>query len=619
MYTRISLRGAASAFGLSLLLTFAGASMTGCGGREEPAPEPETAVEETVATVQETAEEAVETVTEAAAEAAAALLPGDVPATAAVLQLMPAEASAAIALPAPNVLVNEIIPVLERVFPDADIQREVDDMIADLAREANVDDAATLAEIAAARGLDFDQPIALFIDLAAALGDPAAASSEEDADGAPAYDEEALFEEDWDDAEGFALEEMPDVALVLHVSDAAAAEAFVKELAKNLGGLDAPESTETGGVTIQQFGDDLAYYVSGGKIALSNSATLLRGVAAREAAPAAIRYGTPDAPAEHANEIVALLQGSRVMPLLTGFAEASGALDAGTAALLGQQLGDTLSAWVSEDDDPIIVTLAVDDTRVQLNARVDTTTHPNVLTASGEAAPLRLSTSMPEGTLGFLNLRLTPEFKDRLKNVMDNLPDDVAANAQTAQGIAMGGQFLGMLGDEIALGLTPVPEDFPAILLMIGLEQVDVTRGLIAMFAQPQKLETHREVEISTITLAPIPLYLAYPAGTAVASNSLEMLKDVMDNLLEGTPTGLYGGLNPPMDPKLPRYNALYIDSALLTDVILPLSMLVGGLPGDAGPVLDEVTKVVKSLRSTQEIQGDWLVARLALALQPAG
>jgi hypothetical protein len=288
------------------------------------------------------------------------------------------------------------------------------------------------------------------------------------------------------------------------------------------------------------------------------------------------------------------------------------------AALIESQLKKMEAAWSTAEgnDDPLIINVSVNDKRLLMASRVDLKTHPKMVEVTGTPAALKYGPVMPEDTLLLFNLRMTPEFKTQLQTTLSSLPSEMQQNAGVMQGIAMGGQILAMLGDELALGMAPVENDFPALLIMLGLANVEQTKGLLGMFAQPTSLETYNDVEIFSVEGVPVPVYLTYPGDLAFASNNLEVMKATIDRLQSGEPTALFSSLEPALSPETQRFSAIYLDTRLVTDVIVPLASLGGGIPADAQPYVSGLGGAVKAIQSTQEVENDWMISRLLVTFQ---
>ncbi|MBI2432988.1 MAG: hypothetical protein HYV26_08965, partial [Candidatus Hydrogenedentes bacterium] len=130
---------------------------------------------------------------------------------------------------------------------------------------------------------------------------------------------------------------------------------------------------------------------------------------------------------------------------------------------------------------------------------------------------------------------------------------------------------------------------------------------------------TYNEVPILSLMVpTPVPVYLAMPDKLLIASNSLEGLQSIIDLQKQGGTSGLFAKLEPPLDAAAPRYSALLLNSRLVSEVLLPLSALTGGL-GGADTTAQGVANNVKEVRMISGMDADWMVSKLEVFLNKPG
>jgi len=486
---------------MAVISAMSGWMLTGCGGEEPAAP----VQPAPTAAAPEAKEAPAPAVTPPPAAPKAA--PGDIrPVTLDLLKMTPAQAQLALALPPLNGIVAKALPLAKRVAPEGvDIDKEWAAIVADLATDAGVEGAATLGAVAAAKGINLDAPMALFADFTesvnsitaameaikaaspaaetpAAAAAPAAgagAEAEGGANAAPAAPEAASDAKKTIAALDIEDVEMPSLAMLLGVADQAKAEATIQELiglSPDLSGK-AGAPVAVNAISIKVY-DKYGYFFSGDILAVG-SLDILKAVAERVSNPVEVRYGAVDCPADAPDEVAMLMYGSRFLPLLKQVLPAISIepefkpfLDAQAAMLEGMLSGSA--------DDPIVSTFVLAEDKLEVKSMMDTATHPGILPMTGQAAPLRYAQMLPEGTVALISLRLTPEYKKLItERYLTGLPAGIAQDPGTASAVAMAGQVINMLGDEVTLGVAGATEELPTAFLLVGLSNPEPTKGLI--------------------------------------------------------------------------------------------------------------------------------------------
>ncbi len=655
------LTGAASVARVMALFLVAALLLNGCGCQREPEPAP------TVPSVEVAPKE----------EPVAGPSVGAVrPVTFEVLQLMPESAAVAMAIPSLTNVYDKGLAFAKRLVPDeVDLDAQVAEAVAELAGEMEVEGAESFADIVRAKGFDPGRPLALFIDVAPiaagvkkvakaleeppdegeesapAEAEPEGSEAEETApegseskestgaesSGASDTAEAEAQANPFDALRGKPLGELafslqPAMACVVPCTDPALAEATLKEALNACPILttDEVEDVEASGMTIHNYGSEVfSYFLSGDLLVAGNRLALVKEVAARFEEPAKIRYGTVECPAAAPDEIVELVRMDKVMSALENILPVFASLNPQMATMMTMQaksIEDAVAAY-GDSDDPSVVTMEWTEEKLEILGRTDFSTHPSLLTLSGEAAPLRLARLLPENTLVLIGVRLTPEAKAKMQEQWSGaVPSEMQESPQAAMSMGIAKSVTEMIGDEVAVGITGVQGGLPTAVAIVGLANVDQVKGLLMTFglgapgAGPA--ETYNGVEIWAVPFPlPTPIHYAFVKDTLVAANDLAQLKTVIDLLQSGGTTALFESLEPPLDPNVPRYGALLLKASLLTEVIVPVS---GGVRGEAEPeakaIADKVPEVFREVPMTQDVVNNWQESRMVVYLNaPSG
>jgi len=530
------------------------------------------------------------------------------PATSKALSLAPKGTHVSLALPALSESLDDYVALAKKVAVGVDIDAELAKIVADLAMDADVQGATTIPGVATAKGLDPAKPIALFLDLtktvdslrAVQKGDDGGEAKAEDAGDAAAAEMEVSgdFEAD-----------PPAWAVVVGVSDAVKAEAFVKELGDKMPEKPASEEVEKGGHTVSVAGD-YAHFQAHDKLVIGTKDIVL-ATAEQFDHERTVRYGSEEIPAGP-NEVVALVDVVALAPVLEEMSTLIEGDEAGKASVAALAANFKTAFASPVGNDPLLVTLSLDEKRADLKMRLDTSKYPAYLTTYGGAEKLALAPFLPENILALLSFRQNEQTK---KLLTDQVIPSLQASGQEAAVYAI--PAMNLLGDEITLGIAAVENDFPAAYLMVALNEPEQAVGLINMLVPAMPAETYNEVEIKAIAAPiPVPLSMATPGGMLLVSNNIEGMKKIIDQQKTGGSNKVYEGMSQPMKADTPRYQALVLKSALLTDVVMPLSALGGGLPPNVAPGAEAFSKSVDEIRMVSELDGDWSVTQLTAFLK---
>ncbi len=590
---------------LVVMAALAPVFVTGCSKEEEPAPPP---APEATAPAPAVAEPAAPIEAPAAPVAAAA---GPTPVTLDVLRLMPESTTIALALPPVNGIWDKAIALAKRVAPvGTDVDAEAQRIIADMAGDAGVPDAKSLAEIAAAKGLDAGAPLAAFVDLSRTASAAQKALAELPTTGSPPTPEQMQVVMD--------NLEAPEGAVVLPVADAAKVEQTLKDLMAQEGSTISADSlvdTDAGGITIR-FSEtgQAGYFLNENKVVIGNSLRILQEVAARFKAPATTRYGTAGMEAGAPDEAVALAYMGRLMPMIEPLMPALLALNPQMAPMASLQMKNIETyAKAFAPNEASVTTLLWNDQMIQLMSRMDETANPGLKEAIGESKPLRFAPLLPEQTLFILSQRINDKMKEQFK-----VGSGAAGGDPNAEQImATVGQVVEMVGDEITIGLANSGGGFPHLLVMAGLSKPQEAKDFIQTLAPMTPSETHNNVEVSLLTVpAPLPFYIAFPADTMIVSNDADKIKQTIDMIEAGGSSPLLAGMTPAVDSALPRSSFVSLDTRLISEVVMPLAGMLGAMPAEFQEPAGKVVEVLREVRIDSVEDQSILKSSVTLYLQ---
>ncbi len=525
------------------------------------------------------------------------------PLTLTALQYLPDGAQIAVGIPPITSLLANVAPFVQDLFEqDLDVEKELGLIARDMARDLGVEESDDLAAVVTAVGFDASQGAALFFDI------------------------EEMVEEAFEMLE-MATEMGADIAppdpaagsmvLVLPVTDGEKAEASLKALASDmLAGVPTSEES-VGDITITVYEDIGAYFVTDTVLALGNDVGLLQQAAVRENMPAQLRYGSAACPPEDVHEAVMLVFGDRILPMLEKATGLLAALQPEMLLLFQDQLDQLAAMYEDGADDPVIATLSVREDAIEIVSKIDTEVYPTLLEGAGMAQPLRWAQLLPENTLTFLSLGLTPEGKERLKTMaLDSIPEEMRTSPSFSQAIGIGENVVDILGQEITLAMTGLdPIDFPTIMLMVDFDNALSAQILLPLIPQMPHDEPYRDTQIRAVAFpSPIQVYFAMITNGLVLSNSDEAIRGIIDLVRDEETSGFFASLEPPIAPETPIYHAFMIKPELYMDIVAPLAALSGqNLPSEADTVFETLSMMFEDVRFMSLLEDSWMVTRLSV------
>lgn len=547
-----------------------------------------------------------------------------------ILKLAPEEAALAAAAPNPQKLYERALKLAKRLSgKDADIDAAVKQAVDTAAAKFKVTPAASFAEIARAKGIDPEAPLGVFLDPTPTLeglrkkaAEPAPLSTPQEepvtpvpdektnADGSPSESQESFGGDTAPQEPASPIQDAvpPSFAVVVSCSDAKLAEQFVREVAAEVRGASAaePKEADLDGVRLVTYEPNtFSYFFVDRTLVMGNSVDLLKGVAGRFKKPAEVRYGSEKFPANDDDQIVQLVRLDRMKSIVDGIMPLTQGLPGGMMAAAALQNQETLNALSGKD--PLVVTVSLNDEKLEILTRLDTETHPDLAKVAGSAQPLRLAAFMPESTVALLCMRFNAETKATMGKAMSS---SMGAGATDDPGVAgamgAGSMVLDMIGDEIVIGVTGVANGMPKLAALAALANPEQTQGFLKQSGVKMEGEGYSGVEIMQVPVVFATLYYAFVDKTLAASNDLDQLKSSIDTVKSGTKSNLFQSLKPALDPAVPRYGAFLVRDKVVEDVLKPLMLqFPTAAPPDASQTAERVSSVIRELRITQDLNGN--------------
>ncbi|HDP35703.1 MAG TPA: DUF3352 domain-containing protein [Candidatus Hydrogenedentes bacterium] len=521
------------------------------------------------------------------------------PLTLDALRYVPDDAQMSVGIPPVTSLIANLAPLVQDIFGDEmDVAEELGLIARDLAKDMDVEESDDLAAVLAAMGIDSAKGAAVFLDL------------------------DELAQEALDAATRQSPSALPDMSstkavAVIPVLDGEKAEACLKKLTNDmLSGVPTNEES-AGDVTITLYEGIGGYFLSGGVLAIGNDIEMLKQVAAREKAPAQLRYGSKSCPPDDVHEAAALIYGDKFVPVIEKFVALLGQVQPEAVFFVQTQMQQLKDMYANDTNDPMLLTLSVRDDVIELKSKIDTEMYPALLTTMGTARPLRWAQLLPQNTLAFLTLLITPEAKAQIEDIyLKNLPDELRNQPGVAQGLQFGKPALGMLGQEITFAVTGMdPIDFPTMFLFVEVQNPQQASVFLQMAPQLPHGDPYRDVRIKAVNFpSPIQFYFAMVDDVIIVSNSDAGIREIIDLIKDEKTSGFFESLEPPINPETPVYQALLLKPELYVDLVDPLMALAGNpLPREGADVAATVSSLFKDMRFFSEMQDSWLTTRISV------
>jgi len=538
-----------------------------------------------------------------------------------LLKLTPDSAQISLVLPSLADGMDKLVQVAKRFYTAEEVDNWLQSQIQELANFADTPGANNLTEVAETRGFDVTKPAGIFADfkptcdsLVAALEPPPAKPTEGTTSELQATTKQSAKLEEID----FSKVKQPNWAVMLGVKDKDKVEESLKELVVEIPEISAtaPREIVVDGAKIIDYGP-YAYSIAA-QYVIVGSTSIVKGVASRFTTPYAIRYGN-EIPATSYPEGVVLVKDwelatmiSKVMPAITKLSP---------YAVMGQM---KFNEWMELLDpgtqDPAYLCFSINpNEKIEIRTIMDLAKHPKSASVLGEAKPMQLTKLLPDNTQISLVYQLPNEYKTYLnQTAIPQLKTMLGDKKEIAQGLQYGVTAMGVLGNEIAVGVTSAMGDFPALVILIQAANVEQVKGLIDMLVPSMSDETYRDIPLKKLTVpSPVPIAMVMVEDKVAVSNNTDVLKKIVDLVLDKQSSTYMANLKPPLNPETPRYTVLSLQSKVFLDTIFPLMKIMGQDLGDAQQDVEKALSEIQELRILSEKKGNLLEGQAVLYLVP--
>ncbi len=533
---------------------------------------------------------------------------GGIPTTS-LLKLTPESAQLSIALPSLADGLDKIAQTAKRFYSAEEVDEWLQDKVGQLASFAGTPDAKSLIEVAEARGFDIMKPMGAFADFSPsfdsilALLTPPAGESQEKI---------KLESIDWEQVK------QPNWAVMLGVKDKEKVETSLKELAVEIPEINAtaPKEVIVDGAKVIDYGV-YAYFITGEYVTVGSTSTV-KGVASRFSSPCAIRYGTSEIPSAPYPEGVVLVKDWKLIPMINKIMPVL--VQASPYALIGQLKTTAWGEMLPDGEDPAYICFSLNPgEKMEIRTFLDLAKRPQSASILGEAKPMQLPKILPDNTQAALLLQLTNEYKTYLnQKAMPEVKKTFENTKGVAQGFQYGVSAMQLLGNELGVAITSSMGDFPAIVIVTQASNVEQVKALLDMLVPSMSDESYREIPLKKLAVpSPIPITLVMVEDKLIASNNTDVLKMMIDWILDKQTSGYMAGLKPPLGSEIPRYNFISIQSKLLLDTIFPLMKIMGQDLGGAQRDVEKVLSEIQEVRIMNEKKGNLLEGQITTYFVP--
>jgi len=217
--------------------------------------------------------------------------------------------------------------------------------------------------------------------------------------------------------------------------------------------------------------------------------------------------------------------------------------------------------------------------------------------------------------LGVYSIEVTPRMREGLKELTAEF---VGSGGGLVEQINEAfGQLIDTAGGEATVAIFDGEDAYSNVVMLVEFRDGAVTRAKMKELGlAPLVAETYNNVDIySLIIPAPVPVYYALPKNTLVAASGIDKVKSLIDAVNSGKPTPFAAGLNPPLDPKVPRRQLLVARGELLTGVLIPVLTESSQLDEARTATATLSIQKIRDVRLTTEITNNWQDTRLVVQL----
>ncbi len=522
-----------------------------------------------------------------------------------LLKLTPPNAQVSIALPSIAEGLDKLVQLAKRFYSESEVDGWVQRHVTMLAFFAGVPEAKTLIDVAVARGFDIALPCAFYLDFSPSVDSLVKILGAESTEGETQAGGSGKTLKDIDIADIT----QPNWAVALGVKDKSKVEESLKELVVEVPEIsgNSPKEEIVKGAQVISYGP-YAYSITAGYVVVG-STVMVKGVVSSFSEPAQVRYGTAEMPALDVPEGVILMKDWELVPMIDKLLPH--VLKVYPEAVPLQM---KISPWseivATGEKDPVYLCFSLlPEERLMVRSLFDTSKKPKYLEIIGEAQPMGVLKVLPDSTQGSIFFQLTNEYKNYLdKNIIPQVKETLSDKREIAQGLQYGTSFMRMFGNEIGVCMTGMLGDFPAVVILIRAgkgSESSLKSFLDVMVPSEGTPEKHREVEIKKIAVpTPIPINLTMVNDLVVVCNNVDIIKNIIDLVLDNGSSNYLKNLNPPVDPETPRYAFVSLQSKLFLDVVFPLLSIFGKDLGGAQRDVEAVLREVREFRLFSEKKG---------------
>ncbi len=516
----------------------------------------------------------------------------------AVLQLMPESATVAFALPPATALYAQAHMLETRlsnlgVVSASSLLTRTEQWI----KPGGIPDAAALAGLLVAQGVDPEAASAVFLDLS-----PAATRAQAAVDlitsGRTAWATLESSAASRPDCDWLDLD-LTHAVVVLACRDTALALSVVEKLAASLFARSPQEEESWEGFAIHTRGR-LAVVAHANRLFVSNDVPMLKETLARVAAPIRLPCVKAEPNLFESNRIILLTRMGRLrsfLPELTTLYR--GAIDP------GQDPEGTSNALrypegVFNDASPCITTLDVSNAGIEVTSRLDLAAHPQFAALCGDARPIRLGALLPEACPLFICVHWTEAGKDLFSQRWSPMfgEGDVL---QTLFEILQG---------EMALGVAISTDREPQLFLLAEIGNGDVIREMVGASIVWEDAEGAPSFQVAQMDSGP---FLALSEDTLVITSDPDAMMQILTVLHENKPSRILEMRNPPIQADTQVFGMVSAQTdGLEAAVRFVAEVTHGESPEFFLRPLSSTFGAIRELRAARSVADGWQTVRFA-------
>lgn len=486
--------------------------------------------------------------------------------------------------------------------PESNPAAALDGLIAQWARDAGLDGAKTLPEIALACGLDPDEPSALFLDVS-----PAAARAQEAIDllasGAwwktTVPDKHAVSApRDWVD---FSL---ANAVVVTTCREPALAGQTLQRMIAAWFGTAAPAEEPHGAVIVHTCGP-MVYAFAGNLLFVSNSSAMLDAALNRMATPKPL---PKDIPAGLAEKLVLVSRLDRLRALSPDLAPLL--LNAIPPEPNPRQSSEALRypPDAFEGEEPCITTIEIGPERIEYASMYGLAAHPKYAAYMGKARRMHLAALLPEDCRllgcvqwneafkGLFQKRLMSQWKPHAGDLLDCL------------------RPLDTLAGESAIGIAPGGDQGARVFFLAEVPDTETLQSVAACFGTPPAWEEDPSLPgIRFAQLAP-SLCVGIRDKVLLAANGREAMTALAHAVLTDNRTRILESRTPSIDPATEVYGLFSLQTDGLATLVAAIAQMLKGESDESLiPVANGISERFREIRAGKVALNGWHKSFLTL------